>query len=78
MTAPLTETVTTTSTDDDAVHVVCCDPDMALCGTPVPGGNWVAVTTPTDCPLCALAEDMPCGNPDCPDRETDEEKSWHQ
>ncbi|MEV4846111.1 hypothetical protein AB0K20_23200 [Micromonospora matsumotoense] len=68
MTAPLTDTTTSTSTDD-AVHITCCDPDTGLCGETVLG-DWVSPTTPTDCPLCLLADDMPCGNPDCPDRET--------
>ncbi|QDY06129.1 hypothetical protein FJK98_02265 [Micromonospora sp. HM134] len=76
MTAPLTDTATSTSTstDDDAVHVFCCDDNVAICGEVVLDVNWLDDDTPTTCPMCLLVEDMPCGNPDCPDRET--EADW--
>lgn len=59
------------ATDDDTVHLVCCDPDVALCGDVVSNHGWTATDTETDCYLCAVAEanDLPCGDPNCPDRE---------
>jgi hypothetical protein len=72
VTAPATEP-TTTQPDDEPTHVVCCDPDTALCGTTVRGERWQPATDPTTCGMCRLVEDMPCGNPDCPDRESPED-----
>ena len=48
---------------DRPVHVVCCDPDTAVCGANVSGQDWVPNSTETTCRLCALveAEDLPCG-----------------
>lgn len=44
------------------VHVVCCDPNTALCGHDCSRGEDVPDETAVDCRLCALAEqaDMPC------------------
>ena len=62
------ETVPTLTAVHESVHVVCCNPDLGMCGTPVPGDDWVVPTTPVDCKLCAIAEDenLPCGDPECP------------
>lgn len=38
--------------------------------TLVSSHGWTATDTETDCYLCAVAEanDLPCGDPDCPER----------
>lgn len=46
-----------------AVHTVCCDETVALCGAALP--YWTGDDVEGEpCVLCALAEDMPCG-PGC-------------
>jgi hypothetical protein len=54
---------------DQPVHVVCCDPNEALCGTNVSSHRDVPAATETTCVLCALAEanHLPCANPSCPE-----------
>ncbi|MEV4271968.1 hypothetical protein [Micromonospora aurantiaca (nom. illeg.)] len=51
------------------MHVVCCDPNEALCGTNVAAHSYVPAGAETTCQLCAIAEanDLPCANPNCPD-----------
>ncbi len=49
-----------------AVHVVCCDANVALCGQALAGGDRY-VTDPASCPLCTIAAalDLPCAAPGC-------------
>lgn len=52
---------------DGLIHVVCCDDDLALCGTPVPGDLWMPrVSTPDDCAVCRDLDEAeaPC-SPAC-------------
>ena len=58
-----------TGTEDELIHVVCCDPDVAMCGMDVSGYRWVPHDEPATCELCAIAyeEDLPC--PKCHDYE---------
>lgn len=69
MTAPIAEVAGLLVAPDDAIHVVCCDEDLALCGS-VLAGEFVPNETETSCPICAIAEaeDLPCGDPACPAR----------
>lgn len=50
---------------DKAVHIVCCDPNKAVCGAVVT--KAVPDGTEVDCRLCALADDndLPCSHPEC-------------
>lgn len=36
--------------DDELAHVVCCDPDVALCGADVAGAEWSTRGEP--CVVC--------------------------
>jgi hypothetical protein len=64
-------TTTTTDTDAYGVHVVCCDPDLAVCGSDRTGLPFLPDDAPVDCPLCALvdADNLPCDAPGCRFRE---------
>lgn len=52
----------------DANHVVCCDPDVALCGTDVSDEPWEPVGhSCPPCPPCEAAESLGgCGARGCP------------
>lgn len=47
--------------DDDLIHQVCCDDDIALCGAFIPGDDWCD-DEPLTCPICAWIDDeyLPC------------------
>jgi hypothetical protein len=49
------------SADDDIIHTVCCDPDLAMCGEDVTGADWV-YNPDRDCALCKIVEvsGLPC------------------
>jgi hypothetical protein len=50
------------------VHLVCCDANIALCGTALSGGDrYSDSTNPVSCLLCRLADELgqPCGAPGC-------------
>ncbi len=51
-------------------HVVCCDPDTAMCGTDMSGTEWAPGTAVIGCVVCADLVDAPCADPNCPDQET--------
>lgn len=60
-------TITIPETDPDAapdkkelVHLVCCNPDEALCGMDVTGFKWVGAEEEITCPMCSLMEGKPC------------------
>jgi hypothetical protein len=61
--------------DDDLVHVVCCNPDLALCGSDVTGtplaGPGEILDEDNVCPVCLIACDnqLGCSAPGCPERE---------
>lgn len=57
--------------DENVVHTVCCNEDLADCGADVSDWDDVCDGTATTCPVCAIAEanDLPCTDPDCPYRE---------
>ncbi|MEW2442818.1 hypothetical protein [Micromonospora marina] len=67
MSAPLTEPAPEVVAADRPVHVVCCDPNEALCGTNVAGLDAMPDDAEVTCQLCALAyaNDLPCANPRC-------------
>ena len=67
--APVAAVDEVTVAPDRPVHVVCCDPNEALCGTDVSALNVAPDEDEVTCPLCAIAyeEDLPCANPRCPD-----------
>lgn len=44
-------------------HVVCCDTNVALCGTDVTHSSWVGEDAETTCSACALIATEPC--PSC-------------
>lgn len=54
--------------DDNLDHLVCCDDNLATCGTDVTDVTWV--DSPTTCPTCAYIDehDLPCPVPGCPYR----------
>jgi hypothetical protein len=43
---------------DDLNHIVCCDDDLALCGTDVSAAHWSE--DETDCLVCLDLELAPC------------------
>lgn len=59
-------------TDDYEAHLFCCDPDVSLCGLPIPdedGWEYNAhLRDEETCELCLRVADEPCDNPKCPDR----------
>ncbi|WFE41920.1 hypothetical protein [Micromonospora sp. WMMD998] len=69
MAAPLTAADEQTAPADRPVHVVCCDPNEALCGTNVSALLGVPDDVEPTCVLCALAyaNGLPCANPECPE-----------
>lgn len=55
-----------TGNDADAIHIVCCDPNRALCGEDVSGEEWVDDGEPTTCITCEVIEELgipSCGGP---------------
>lgn len=49
--------------EEEIVHEMCCDDDIALCGTYVPGDEWVDEDEEITCPLCRLVKFCPkCGD----------------
>ena len=69
MTAPLAAVDEAAVAADRPVHVVCCDPNEALCGADVSALQVMPDEAELTCQLCAIAyeEDLPCANPTCPD-----------
>lgn len=69
MAVPLTAVDEQAAPVDRPVHVVCCDPNEALCGTNVAGLDAMPDDAEVTCQLCALAyaNDLPCANPRCPE-----------
>ena len=67
MTAPHATVNPVAVPTDRPVHVVCCDPNEALCGASV--RQDVPDAAEVTCRLCSIAyeEDLPCANPRCPD-----------
>lgn len=58
----------TDTREPDVYHLVCCDPDTALCGEDVSDVEFRARQTGEAlCPLCKLAEDVDAPCPGCPD-----------
>jgi hypothetical protein len=45
-----------TSTADDVIHVVCCDPDLTLCGKDVTEGSWFGAEEPATCNVCRVLD----------------------
>ena len=68
MTAPQTVPAPVDA-DDREVHIVCCNPNQAVCGADVSDADgWLPdVADDVTCLLCAIAdaEDLPCGDPEC-------------
>ncbi|MFF0597868.1 hypothetical protein [Streptomyces antibioticus] len=60
MTSIAPEPVTTLAPADDEVHVVCCNPDVALCGTDVAGLPWGDGDEETTCIVCRDLEHQNC------------------
>lgn len=60
MTALAPELDTATHDGDDEVHVVCCRPDVALCGSDVTALAWVDDDAEATCVVCADLEGLPC------------------
>lgn len=56
---------------DNLVHVICCNPNLADCGKDLSGRPFLPDDTETTCRICAIseAEDLPCADPDCPYRD---------
>lgn len=46
--------------DEDAVHVVCCDDEVALCGSNVKDHEWVDDDDETTCIACNYLSQFPC------------------
>lgn len=63
----LLPTSTTTTTEDDAeiVHIVCCDYDVAICGTDVSAVGWVSVEVEPTCLVCVDLDRFGCENEFC-------------
>lgn len=45
---------------DAFTHVVCCNPDIALCGSDVADVDWVSNDAEATCVVCAELEELPC------------------
>jgi hypothetical protein len=57
--------------DDDAMHLFCCDENIAMCGEDLTEDETVDADDVDDdevCPLCQLVEDnhLACPVPGCP------------
>lgn len=62
---------TSTDEDDDLVHIVCCDPTHWICGLerdPDEAEDAEYWEDDEMCQMCQRLEDMPCSDPNCPDR----------
>jgi hypothetical protein len=59
----LTPELGDTDTDGNGItHVVCCNEDIALCGTDVSGQPFVGGDFPVDCVVCLDTDACPgCG-----------------
>lgn len=61
--------LTTGSGDNDLDHIVCCDPNRALCGLDVTYVDWVEESAEEDeCVVCVDLWSLPktsCGKPFC-------------
>ncbi|MEU9208505.1 hypothetical protein AB0D27_11260 [Streptomyces sp. NPDC048415] len=53
-------TVTAPDSGDALTHVVCCNDDVALCGTDVAGQEWVDDDEDPTCVVCRELADAPC------------------
>ena len=47
----------TSTVPAELVHTVCCDPDVALCATRVPGSGWVS-TQVDPAEACVVCESL--------------------
>lgn len=48
----------------DLTHVICCNEDIAVCGTDVSDEPFVGDDVPVDCIVCLDADTCPlCGDP---------------
>jgi hypothetical protein len=68
MTAPLVEAgPRALGLGPDVHHLLCCDPDVAMCGQDVSGHPFTDGVGEIPCPLCrtVLAERQPCPVADC-------------
>lgn len=54
------EPVGSRDTPDDETHVVCCNTEIALCGSDVAGTPWVGQGQETTCVVCRDLEGKPC------------------
>lgn len=64
MTALAPEAAETDTDDDGLTHLVCCNEDIALCGTDVSGTVFVCVDVAIDCVVCLLTTICRlCGRP---------------
>jgi hypothetical protein len=48
------------SGDDSFTHVVCCNPNLALCGSDVTDVDWVGDDVEATCVVCAELEELAC------------------
>ncbi|MEU4173265.1 hypothetical protein AB0F46_41305 [Streptomyces sp. NPDC026665] len=62
MTTTLSPEPVTTDTAADESHVVCCDDDVALCGTDVEALNWIDEDVEPTCAVCRELRGKPCRN----------------
>lgn len=66
---PVVEPVDVAPTDDLS-HIVCCNPDRALCGKDVSREPWCdeEIDEATDCEACVNRRRLnpTCGDPECP------------
>lgn len=54
--------------DEDAIHVTCCDEDIAMCGLDVTDHAVIETDDDSkDCRVCRVAadNDLPCPVPGC-------------
>jgi hypothetical protein len=58
----------TTDDDIDIQHIVCCDPNTALCGSDVSDVPFTDMPLQYECPLCIWADTVQasCPSPTCP------------
>ena len=62
-TSTLAPTPLTSHDAADETHVVCCNPEIALCGSDVSGTPWVDQDEEATCVVCHDLEGQPC--PSC-------------
>jgi hypothetical protein len=53
-------TTVDTAPDDGLTYVVCCDDDIALCGTAVADLDWIDEDVEPTCVVCRELDGKPC------------------